>query len=460
MMIDNNIKKKYRYWEWRTILVLFIGYALFYLVRKNLGMAIPAMEAELGITKTELGLFLTIHSIIYGVSRYINGILVDRFSKKKIMTLGLMLTCVVNIMICFSPKLNGVLNLLDTEGKATMGMVYLIGTLWVFNGYFQGMGVPPCFSIMARWIKPNELATKQSLWNISHSIGAGVALALCGFLLDTWGYSVWYLCFLVPALLALIGVPLLWYGLKDDPADVGLPTLEQMETSAKANEAEENPLENISGSKYRKIINRMVYANPYIWIIAVSNFCIYVIRLTILDWGGSFLTEEKGLGIAEAGSMLATTEMIGGSLGMLLAGWISDKFFGSKAHRTCFFCIVFATLSFLLFWQCDSLLLSFIFLVFSAFFIYGPQALYGVCASQQATKYAAGAGNGIVGIFGYASSLISGVVFGAMAETGGWDQVFLISVMFGVVGAVAIGLMWNAPANGYEKLNKVIKEVE
>lgn len=465
MTIDN-IKKKYRYWEWRTIIVLFIGYALFYFVRKNLGMAIPAMEAELGISKTELGIFLTIHSIIYGLSRFINGILVDRFSKRKIMALGLLLTCVVNLLICFSPKLDGLLNLLDSEGKATLGLVYLIGTLWVLNGYFQGMGVPPCVSLMAHWIKPNELATKQSLWNVSHSIGAGIVVALCGYMLDLGGYSVWSLCFIVPALPALVAVPLLWYGLKDDPTEVGLPTLEQMEQmeqmeqSGEATKVEKNPLENISESKRNKIVNRMVYANPYIWIIAVSNFCIYVIRLTILDWGGSFLTEEKGMGIAEAGSMLAATEIIGGSLGMLLAGWISDKLFGSKAHRTCFFCIVFATLSFLLFWQCDSLVLSFIFLVLSAFFIYGPQALYGVCASQQATKYAAGTGNGIIGIFGYASSMISGVVFGSVADTNGWDQVFLISVIFGVVGAVAIGLMWKAPADGYEKLNKVIKEVE
>ena len=58
------IANKYRYWEWRTIAVLFVGYALFYFVRKNLGMAIPAMETELGITKTQLGIFLTLHSII------------------------------------------------------------------------------------------------------------------------------------------------------------------------------------------------------------------------------------------------------------------------------------------------------------------------------------------------------------------------------------------------------------
>ena len=204
----------------------------------------------------------------------------------------------------------------------------------------------------------------------------------------------------------------------------------------------------------------MVFGNPYVWIIAVSNFCVYVIRLTILDWGASFLTEIKGMEIAKAGGLLATTEIVGGTLGMLLAGWLSDKLFQSKAHRTCFFCIVFATLSFFLFWKTESITLSFIFLIFSSFFIYGPQALFGTCASQQATKYATGTGNGIVGIFGYASSVVTGVMFGARAEAGGWDSVFPIAIAFGVAGAIVIALMWKAPADGYEKLNKVLKEIE
>ena len=59
----DNIKKKYLHWEWRTIIVLSIGYALFYFVRKNLSVAIPAMEQELGISKVQLGVFLTVNSI-------------------------------------------------------------------------------------------------------------------------------------------------------------------------------------------------------------------------------------------------------------------------------------------------------------------------------------------------------------------------------------------------------------
>jgi OPA family glycerol-3-phosphate transporter-like MFS transporter/OPA family sugar phosphate sensor protein UhpC-like MFS transporter len=164
--------------------------------------------------------------------------------------------------------------------------------------------------------------------------------------------------------------------------------------------------------------------------------------------------------IAEAGGILATTEILGGTAGMLLAGWLSDKLFKSKAHRTCFFCIVFATLSFFLFWKCESWMMSFVFLVFSAFFIYGPQALYGVCASQQATRHAAGTANGIVGIFGYASSVVSGVVFGSMADAGGWDSVFPVAILFGVAGAVAIGLMWKAPADGYAKFEALVNDSE
>ena len=103
--MNTEIQKKYRKWEWRTILILMVGYALYYFVRKNFSIAIPALEQELGITKAQLGVFLTLNGIIYGFSRFVNGLLVDRFSKKNIMSLGLVLSAVVNLAICFSPKM-------------------------------------------------------------------------------------------------------------------------------------------------------------------------------------------------------------------------------------------------------------------------------------------------------------------------------------------------------------------
>ena len=71
--MDQATSQRFKYWQTRTIIATMIGYALFYFVRKNLSIAMPAMQADLGITKTELGLFLTLHGLIYGLSKFING---------------------------------------------------------------------------------------------------------------------------------------------------------------------------------------------------------------------------------------------------------------------------------------------------------------------------------------------------------------------------------------------------
>lgn len=453
-------KKQYNYWQWRTLIVLMIGYALYYFVRKNFSVVMPALEGHLGITKVQLGLFLTLNGIIYGLSRFVNGFLADRFSRRKLMAAGLMLSAAANFFICFSPAMNSFVNVLDTEGKATMTLVYIIGSVWVLNGYFQGMGVPPCMSLMAHWIHPRELATKQSIWNASHSIGAGLISVICAFILDHYGYSAWQLCFAVPAAIALVGAFGLLFTIKDTPSSVGLPELEEME-EGNSGKTEVHEGEELTGPAFKKFINRLVFKNPVIWILAVSNFCIYVVRFTILDWGATFLTQYKGMEISHAGSVVAASEIIGGIAGMLLAGWFTDKFMKSRAHRTCLFCTIGATLSFFIFWRipADMNWLAAVFLCLSSFFIYGPQALLGIAASNQATKRACATANGILGIFGYASTTVSGLGFGYLAQHYGWNSVFMVSVVIGIVGALVIALMWNAKADGYEKADEVIKEI-
>ena len=452
--MDAITNKKYVKWEWRTIICLMIGYALFYFVRKNFSMAIPAMEAELGISKLKLGIFLTLNGVIYGASRFVNGYLVDRFSRRKIMSLGLLLSAAVNFIIAFSPKMNGFMHLLDAEGKATMGLVYLIGSLWLVNGYLQGMGVPPCVSLLSHWIRPRELPTKQSIWNTSHSIGAGLVVLLCGFILKTYGYSAWNLCFVVPAAIALVGVPVIFFGIKDDPTEVGLPPVEKMDDDTPAAK-EEKP---VSKALQNRIMRKMVFQNPIIWILAFANICMNVVRGTILDWGATFLVQDKAFAIEKAGSIIASCELFGGILGMLAAGWISDRFFAHRAHRTCLVFMILTTLSFLLFWGSTNTALIVVSLVLSAFFIYGPQALYGTCASMQCTKYAAGTGNGIIGILGYLSTFISGMWFGHIADTAGWNKVYILTIAFGVIGSLIIALMWRAPADGVDKVNRIIAE--
>jgi OPA family glycerol-3-phosphate transporter-like MFS transporter/OPA family sugar phosphate sensor protein UhpC-like MFS transporter len=461
--MNEQLNKKYRHWQWRTLITLMIAYMLYYFLRKNLSAVMPALESELGITKTELGLFLTLNGIIYGLSRFINGFIADRYSRRMLLAGGLILSSVVNLAIAFSPLLDGALNLLDTEGKATAGLVYIIGTLWVLNGYIHGMGYPPCANLMAHWFRPSELATKQSIWNASHSLGAGIVIALCGWLLTKFGTSAWHLCFSVPAVICLIGAVGVFFTLRDTPSSVGLPEVEELDSDKGTSSAENQAEEQLEGSRYKYFLKKLVFRNPVIWILALSNFCIYVIRFTILEWGTSFLTQFKGMETDLAANVVATSEILGGVGGALLAGWFTDKFMQNKAHRTCLFCTIGATLCFAMFWLMPAdahWFFSAFCICMSAFFVYGPQALLGVAASQQATKRASATANGVLGIAGYAATTISGVGFGYMADNWGWNSVFIVAIAFGILGSLVIATIWNKPADGYSKAKEVMKEMK
>ena len=460
--MDQSIKKKYNYWQWKTLIVLMIGYALFYFVRKNFSIVMPALESELGLSKAKLGLFLTLNGVIYGVSRFVNGFFADRMSRKKMMAAGLFLSAVVNILIGLSPQMDGLFNLLDAEGKATTGLVVLIGSLWLINGYTQGMGYPPCGSLMAHWIKPSELATKQSIWNSSHSIGAGLVSVLCGTLiLQKFSYSAWQWCFFIPAILAIAGSVMLLLTLKDTPASVGLPDPESMDENApsKADVQVEDP--SFTEKVYRRLVSKMVFRNPVIWILAITNFCVYVIRFTILDWGSTFLTQDRGLTIQAASTVVAASELAGGIVGTLIAGWATDRFFKSRSQRTCLIGLLGATLCFLLFWLTPKGMngLAVTCIIMASFFVYMPRALIGIACSNQATKRVAASANGLAGIFGYASTTVSGLMFGYLAEHFGWNSVFEVAIVFGVIGVILFAFIWNAPSDGYSKAEPIIEEV-
>ena len=174
--------KSFKYWQYRTIAATMIGYALFYFVRKNFSFAIPGLAAEYGISNTSFGLIMTIIGLIYGLSRFLNGLLADRVNGRWHMAIGLLLCTLASFAFGFSPTILGV-----ELGVAPHSLVVLFGVLMVLNNIFQGSGFPPCARLLTHWIPPHELATKMSVWNTSHSIGASLLAILCGYVMGTMG---------------------------------------------------------------------------------------------------------------------------------------------------------------------------------------------------------------------------------------------------------------------------------
>ena len=549
---------KFKYWQWRTIITTMIGYALFYFVRKNFSFAMPGLAAEYGISNTSFGLILAIVGLVYGFSRFGNGLIADRMNARFHMSFGLLLCALASFAFGFAPRILGI-----EIGVAPHILVVAFAVLLVLNNIFQGSGFPPCARLLSHWVPPHELATKMSIWNTSHSIGAGLLAILCGFIMGNMGADLssnsesvekmthnylsanfkddvkksdiriskvtgitlaeeddktiayvdylykpnyedgraeqvvfafdhdkymavkglveqhkeistadiatetqipevqakairnivslttnagaWQWCFWLPAIIALIGAIGLFAFLRDTPKSVGLPELEGTKTSIGDDE--------VDPAEYKRFVRKKVYCNPLIWILAFANFFVYVVRFSILDWGPKFLTEARDMSYSYAGWTVAIFEIFG-IIGMLFAGWVTDKVFAGRAHRTCVFCMlgtaVFMTAFYLLPNDVHPLVLICV-LAMAGFCIYGPQALIGIAAANQATKKAAATANGLTGIFGYLSVFVSGLGLGVLVDHFGWNYVFIGMIAVAVVGMAIFMLMWGAKSNGYEE---------
>ena len=425
-----------KWWQWETLLVTMGGYALYYVIRKNLSIAMPLL-GEIGVSKVQLGAFLTAGGIVYGVGRFLNGIVADRNSARKVMAIGLFICSAVNILFGFSDfvALGHAAPVVAKGVAVASSLVWTMGVVWIVNQYFQGMGVGPCIKTLPKWFPPEELSTKQSIWNLSHSVGAGVVFALCGWLLIPMFHS-WRLCFLVPAAIAAMGGAAVLFLFKDDPSVVGLGI---------ALHTPQTPQTPQTSQTYKSYVARHVFRNPRVWTIAIADFFVYTVRFAALDWGIVLLMETKGLSLAQATTLCFVFELVGGNFGMVVAGWATDRFFANCAHRTSVVCMAGAATSIAVFWGVPvsaPLVVKLFPFMMIGFFIYGPQALLGVATTQQATPRAAGVAGGFVGIFSYASTILSGIGFGFVAQQWGWNAAYATILAAAFAGGGVLALMW------------------
>jgi len=428
--------KRFGRWQWRVILCSMTGYAMFYFVRKNFSFAMPLLQEEYGITNTSFGIILSLGGIIYGLSKFVNGIIADRANARWHMATGLAVCVLVNFLFGWSAKISAFLTGSGSGPDFIGGMVTVMGVLYIINQVFQGCGFAPCNRLMVSWVPPKELATKMSLWNTSHSIGAFVAAVICGYL------SSWQLCFWIPAAISLFGVFFIIVTLRDTPKSVGLPELPG--TKTELDDREDDP------KAFRTFLMKKVFRNPVIWLLALTDLFVYIVRFAVLDWGPTFL-QRMGLSQALSGWTVAIFE-VAGCAGMMCAGWISDRFFHSRTQRVCaveMFLVALCLVALHFLQDGGNAVLFLAVLALAGFLLYGPQALLGVVAANQATKKAASSAVGLIGLMSYVSTLFTGWGIGLISDRFGWHPLFAIMAGVAVAGGILVALLWNLKGDGY-----------
>lgn len=408
--------REYEYWRWRILLGTMIGYIFFYFVRKSITMAMPGLE-DIGITKTTLGLFLTIHGVLYGFSRFVNGVWSDRVNPRYFMSIGLFLAAMTNVFCGFSADIATAMGV-SAESKANV-IAWIIGSFWIINGWVQGMGFPPCAKSLMHWFAPQEHGIKFATWNISHSFGAGLV-----FLLNSSVVAFgWKYCFLVPASLSILGSIWLFLALRDSPEKEGFEPVEVYYARKHGKKSEKcEPAQPVvveeEKTRLWDDLRKNVFSNWAVWVLCFANFFVYIVRFSILDWAPTFLSQSKGLDLKSAGWATASYEIFG-AFGIILSGVLMDKVFKGRGAKACFVYMLGCLIASFVFWKLDSrsLVLNILVMSMIGFFIYGPQCLIGCVAATIATKKSGAASSGLTGLFGYLATIVTGFGVGLIVDS-------------------------------------------
>ncbi len=421
------VSATYRRLRLQVFIGIFVGYAGYYLVRKNFSLAMPYLVEE-GYSKTDLGLALSGVAIAYGLSKFIMGSVSDRSNARVFMSLGLMCSALVMIFM-------------GTVPFATSSVTVMF-VLLLTNGWFQGMGWPPSGRVMVHWFSTNERGTKMAIWNIAHNIGGGMVGPIA--ILAMAVFADWHAVLYLHGFFAIAVAGFILLTVRDTPQSVGLPTIEaHRDDYPRVIEYSESHEREFTA---KAIFFEHVLNNKLLWTIAVANAFVYLVRYGVLDWAPTYLSEVKQFSFSDSGWAYALYEFAG-IPGTLICGWLSDKVFKGRRAPASIIYLLLTLVCLLVYWRnpVGHANIDMAMLFGIGFFIYGPIMLIGVHALDLAPKKAAGTAAGFTGLFGYVGGAVAAnIVIGMVVDGAGWDASFALIVAACIAAIILIAFTWRA----------------
>lgn len=423
-------QENFKRWQLKIFVIAWITYALFYLTRANLSVAVPGIMDEYGYTKTMLGSVGSALFATYAIGQFINGQLGDKFGARKLVTIGIIVSALANIAFGFTTT------------------IFMMILLWAINGYFQATGWPLNVKTLANWFSINERGKIAGLYGSCYQVGNALSWLLAGYLAETYG---WRFVFWIPALIFGVSSILYYFGIRNSPESIGLPSVEEhvkqstlgrLKKKTTLGRSAKKPLdEEHLGFGFTL---RRTFANPRMWVIGIAFMFLDVVRYGFFVWAPTFLFEVQGAEISTAAYKTMVIP-IAGSLGAISAGWATQKYFGSR--RAPIVAVMLACLGSLA-WlypkiPVDNWVLGLVCLAAIGYFTYGPHVtMVAAIPMDFGTRKGASSATGFIDGLGYVGAALAGVVSGWLIDNYSWDAAFNFWIASAFIAAGLMATFW------------------
>ncbi|MBI5254668.1 MFS transporter [Candidatus Falkowbacteria bacterium] len=478
--------KTRRFLNW---LLMGMTYMMIYMGRYNLNAASHELEQLYGLSHSayaQIGLW---GFFVYGVAMILNGPLADKFGARKAIMLATAGSAVLNFCI-------GYLLFNEWVGKIAVSMAFL----YAINMYFQSFIAIAVIKGNAPWFHVKERGVYGGWFGAILACGYFMALTVGGFILS---YLPLPWVFFIPS--AIIGLMFLldWLFMRNKPSDAGLEDIDPEDATSKeirgraekamawlkmqaahpdrsdsrylnrlhlyglsmkqllvgrnleAIKARTRDVASLAGAvgvAFCEVKPRFFDVLKWAWSkrvvrrLTYSEFCTGFVRQGIMFW---FILYLANIQAVVKGSLLynvATLGVtVGGILGAIICGQLSDKVFGSRRPPVAFIFYAMQAVSLVLLANCTGPLMASLMIPVLAMWIFGVHGmLTGTATMDFGGSRGAATVTGMLDGIQYIASTICVFGMGWLMDNFGWTYWAYVLIPFSVAGALLMLTIWNA----------------
>lgn len=266
-----------------------------YLDRSVLGVAKPALTAELHIGPEVMGLIFSAFSWTYALAQVPGGFVLDKFGTRITYGLSLFLWSAATALHGFASGVAGLLG-------ARLAL---------------GLAESPCFPansrVLASWFPQGERARANSVYAVGQYMGLGLLIPVLGWIVATWGWR--SLFWLVGGIgVVFSGVWFLYYREPQD-SHANAAELAMIEAGGGLSTLQAPPF---SWALLGRLIRKRQVLGA-----SIGQFCGNSTLVFFLTWFPSYLADERGMDFLKSG-WAAALPYLAASVGVLVGGQISD----------------------------------------------------------------------------------------------------------------------------------------
>ena len=271
-----------------ALALLFLVSFFNYMDRYMLAVLLPAIKADLQLSDTEIGFITGLAFTLFYVTMGIPiARLADRYNRKNIVAIALAVWSAMTA-IC---------------GLAQNFVQLAIARIMV--GVGEAGASPPSHSLIADLFPVEKRARALSIYALGAPVGILVGFMLGGWVTQLYGWRAALFTVGVPGIL----VALVVYRKLHEPARGAADGL--------AHKTEVQPF---------WFSLKTLMASPTFRHLSVATGLYTVVWLGVVQWLPSFFTRSFGLEIGAVGTWLALILSVSQIIGMLLGGWLADRF--------------------------------------------------------------------------------------------------------------------------------------